>query len=281
MIVSHRHRFIFLHSLKTAGSSLTIALSRHLGEEDVLSIDNFTLADFIAHDQVPRGFFTPQSIRVLHNEGFTASARVMERVLELGRFSALPAPVDPDRIFADVRESSLYKWRTRQHATAPQMRRAFSSVWDDYFTFAFERNPWDRMISLYHWRWRDLPMRNALPRHPCGSPTRPTFEAFLSSLGRGKEEEKRYRSYRYSNFTSYTIKGKVALSFVGQYERLQADLAHLETRLGLEIRPTFLLPRANTARRATPSTTPPLWTASSRSASTGKSRSSATPSPPI
>lgn len=46
MIISHRHKFIFLHSLKTAGSSITLALAPFLGEDDFMSIDHFTIDDF-------------------------------------------------------------------------------------------------------------------------------------------------------------------------------------------------------------------------------------------
>src|SRR5262245_26713167 len=28
-------------------------------------------------------------------------------------------------------------------------------VWRSYFKFAFERNPWDRQVSVYHFRYRD------------------------------------------------------------------------------------------------------------------------------
>lgn len=37
MIVSHRHRFIFLRTFKTAGTSIEIALSKHCGPEDTLT----------------------------------------------------------------------------------------------------------------------------------------------------------------------------------------------------------------------------------------------------
>lgn len=37
MIISHKHKFIFLHAPKTAGTSIEIALSRHCGKEDVIT----------------------------------------------------------------------------------------------------------------------------------------------------------------------------------------------------------------------------------------------------
>lgn len=37
MIASHRHRFVFLKTRKTAGTSIEIALSRHCGPDDVIT----------------------------------------------------------------------------------------------------------------------------------------------------------------------------------------------------------------------------------------------------
>ncbi len=37
MIVSHRHKFIFMHLGRTGGRSLTVALARHCGPEDVIT----------------------------------------------------------------------------------------------------------------------------------------------------------------------------------------------------------------------------------------------------
>ena len=37
MIVSHRHRFIFIKTRKTAGTSIEIALSAHCGPDDIMS----------------------------------------------------------------------------------------------------------------------------------------------------------------------------------------------------------------------------------------------------
>ena len=37
MIISHKHKFIFIKTHKTAGTSLEIALSKYCGEEDVIT----------------------------------------------------------------------------------------------------------------------------------------------------------------------------------------------------------------------------------------------------
>ena len=37
MIISHKHKFIFIKTKKTAGSSIQIALSRHCGKEDIIT----------------------------------------------------------------------------------------------------------------------------------------------------------------------------------------------------------------------------------------------------
>src|SRR6476661_3864555 len=37
MIISHRHRFIFLKRRKTAGTSLELALSEHCGPDDLIT----------------------------------------------------------------------------------------------------------------------------------------------------------------------------------------------------------------------------------------------------
>jgi hypothetical protein len=37
MIISHKHKFIFIHLGRTAGRSLTVALAPHCGEEDIIT----------------------------------------------------------------------------------------------------------------------------------------------------------------------------------------------------------------------------------------------------
>ena len=37
MILSHKHRYIFIKSKKTAGSSVQFALEKHCGKEDIFT----------------------------------------------------------------------------------------------------------------------------------------------------------------------------------------------------------------------------------------------------
>ena len=37
MIISHKHKFIFIKTFKVSGTSMEIALSRHIGGKDILT----------------------------------------------------------------------------------------------------------------------------------------------------------------------------------------------------------------------------------------------------
>jgi hypothetical protein len=104
-------------------------------------------------------------------------------------------------------------------------RRKFET----YFSFAIERNPWDAVVSLYHWRNRDTAPGSALP----------SFGDYVGSDAVATFATKNQRIYR--------IKGEIAVNRVLRYESLDSDLAAVWTELGLPGTPD--LPHAKAGAR--------------------------------
>ncbi|WP_005033243.1 hypothetical protein [Holophaga foetida] len=92
MIISHKHKFIFIKTLKTAGTSLEIFLSQHCGRRDVVTP---------IHPHV-------EPHRARNHNGF---------------FNHIPASAVKKQLPLEV--------------------------WNHYFKFCIERNPWDKTLSHY------------------------------------------------------------------------------------------------------------------------------------
>ncbi|MEM8771855.1 MAG: sulfotransferase family 2 domain-containing protein [Pseudomonadota bacterium] len=104
------------------------------------------------------------------------------------------------------------------HATAAQIRSVIGAgIFDSYYKFAVERNPWDRQVSLYFQRY---PKRQR--RHT------PNFSRDLASPY--------FRSTEYvrlNNWANYAIDNSVVADDVILYHRLEEGLKNLKERLSL------------------------------------------------
>ena len=87
--------------------------------------------------------------------------------------------------------------------------RVGADCWSQLYRFCFERNPWDKAVSMYFWRTR----RNDKP---------PPFETWATKPGSLVSER-----------DLYTIDGELAVDFVGRYETLADDLGAVLDRVGL------------------------------------------------
>jgi hypothetical protein len=105
MIVSHRHRFIFVKTAKTAGTAIEQALLHFCGPDDVF-----------AGWQGGEG---TNARRGLGRIGIYVPGEIRRRFPRLYGFE--------------------------QHSPARHIRALVGpEVWNSYFKFSIERNPWDR-----------------------------------------------------------------------------------------------------------------------------------------
>jgi len=116
MIVSHKHKFIFLKTKKTAGTAIEAAISQLCGSDDVIT-------PYREASEQERKGLGPQNYRIEHPLKPKRSLwrRVMRR---------------PERYYhPTVGYYEHMPW---------SLVRAYvgEDVWKDYYKFAFDRNPW-------------------------------------------------------------------------------------------------------------------------------------------
>ncbi len=127
MIISHKHKFIFLKTRKTAGTSIEIALSKYCGENDIIT--KVTRKDEKIRREL--GYRGPQNFYLPYPK-FTLRywVRYLDRLRYWDYYNHMPA----------IRVKSIIDRRS----------------WETYFKFCIERNPWDKAVSLYYWRTRKM-----------------------------------------------------------------------------------------------------------------------------
>jgi hypothetical protein len=195
MIISYQHSFIFMHCRKTAGTSIKVALARHLGPDDLQL----------------GGWHTAHASGVPFNRRFWQDLATPRAAASMIWNMARRAS------WLDARQlNSLHKvgymrrlGREPEHATAELVLANFPVEWGNFFKFCFVRNPYEQAVSS--WRFQ---MRQVGHEYP--------FETYLSLAADGQPHK--YLPSRVSNWPIYTIDDKVAVDFVGRYERLQTDL---------------------------------------------------------
>lgn len=190
-IVSHKYKTIFLKTMKTAGSSVEAALVKVCDTKDWVA----TGSDL---EPLDHSFF--------HTPNRTVSALPRERGLKrkISRVYVPPA------------------WRLYQHSSAIDVKRNVgAAIWAEYYKITVERNPWDRMLSL--WRWRN----------PTGALS---FEEFLGGIEAGHEDHGlKGRESSWSNWPIYTIGDNIVADKVIIYSILEEDIERAFKSQGIPV----------------------------------------------
>jgi len=185
MIISHKHKFIFLETKKTASTSVSIFLSQYCGKDDVITPDDY-------------------------------EAEEMKK--ELGQFSRNYQLPFPEYKLKDlkvmIRNFSTKNIRKKyyNHMSAKELRDIIPKrIWNSYFIFCFERNPYEKAVSAYNYH---MDINN------------------LNSKGYSFREFLLNHNF-YKNYHRYSINGTIAVN-VFQYNKLNEEIQRILNMLGIQ-----------------------------------------------
>lgn len=181
MIVCHKHQFIFIKTQKTAGTSLEIALSQLCGKGDIVT-------PISKNDEEYR-----QSL------GFQAP---MNYIVPFSKYKK----ADYINLMVSKRRKELYN-----HMSCSEIKGFLGrDIYNSYYKFCFERNPYDKVISLFF--------------HEGGFDKWTSIKSFIQSGGlaiiRG--------------FDQYTIDKIVAVDDIFKFEEMDNALETISKKLNLE-----------------------------------------------
>lgn len=155
MIISHKHKFIFIKTEKTAGTSFEIALSNICGSEDIIT-------------QI-----APQDEQLRKNLGYLGP----QNYLIINKKTTLKELIK--RLVFKKQQLKFYN-----HISASNVKKRVSpEIWNTYYKFCFERNPFDKVISWYHHKGGDEKYGTILNFIECGDAGKVKgFELYTENL---------------------------------------------------------------------------------------------------
>ena len=180
MIISHKLETVFVKTRKTAGTSIEFALAAVCGPDDVITQ--------VPQEEKARLEFAGRSKQ---NDDVTWRTLTPKWAVTWLLFRRRPRLV-------------------REHSPAVRARKLLGKEqWCRYYTWAVERNPWDKAVSRYFWE----ASRGDVP----------SFSEYLRGAPR----------HMLSCFDLYSKRGEIIVDRVLRFENLADELPQVWDRLGV------------------------------------------------
>jgi predicted CopG family antitoxin len=125
-----------------------------------------------------------------------------------------------DLLYYNLR--GLFKQISSHMAAKDIKNKVGSFIWNNFFKFSFERNPYDKLVSFYF---------HIKPKN--------SFSEWINELTNKRKKQP-------LNYLLYTLNGKIIIDFLGKYENLESELKYILKKLNL---PFQALPKEKTNYR--------------------------------
>ncbi len=222
MILSHKHKYIFLHVPKTGGSSVAVYLSQFLGDNDImLDAWNDALYHGIGYNKYLLNQLRSDQALNYIREGI--ERRILDgRTLERPILDYAFRKIMNDRIGS---ESIHMSWHF--------VKRLDSAAFNKYKKFTIVRNPFTHAISI--WRWQEslwnLDIRKKFDK-PSVELSNQSFKEFLL------REYKKKLNNKYYSISGLPIyynleKEKIEVDEVIKLENIEESIEKLKNELNL------------------------------------------------
>ncbi len=218
MILSHKHKFIFIKTKKTASTSLEIVLSKLCGDNDIITpVSELTWTGQIRRFEKNNEEDLRKKINAPNPQNFKGSFlfEFFFLIKQLFHFYFNKIIIS---LFSNT-DNKVFKKKRRfkydQHMEIIELKKYISDkIFNNYLKFAVVRNPYDQTISDYY----DQSFR---PEHIKYK----NFDDYL---------DKRVNYFFYKNERKFTINKKIILNDVIKYETLEKDLKRILRKLKIK-----------------------------------------------
>lgn len=213
MIISHKHKFIFVRTKKVGSTSIEIALSKYCDNSDILT-------------PVVGG------VKRRRELGFTSACNFNKSFKETTLKEVLAS-----LLMRNINTSYYRRLRTKYqgHMPANKIRENIGEkIWKEYLKFTIVRNPFDKLVSHYYFlNWFKI-------KHPHKKKYSPDNFSFMNLDEKTSGHQSRFKIFIRDNphlirenWELYTENNEVLVDNFIRFENFEIDLKRISEKIGL------------------------------------------------